>query len=155
MPVGNRRLFAIFSQPILVRWLSGRKQRFAKSKTAFRPASSHLILSLQLHTREAITPNRLSSRVLSRHLISYRRPTFLTYFFSGIREPVRSPRTLMGRLKHIQSLNNKQMKTTRKQNLPAVALVQQARSPCIIRCYWAEQAVLDGTWMPPKVEKVK
>jgi hypothetical protein len=31
MPVGNRRLFAIFSQPILVRWLSGRKQRFAKA----------------------------------------------------------------------------------------------------------------------------
>jgi len=24
-----------------------------------------------------------------------------------------------------------------------------------IRCYWAEQAVLDGTWMPPQVEKVK
>jgi hypothetical protein len=21
-----------------------------------------------------------------------------------------------------------------------------------IRCYWAEQAVLDGTWMPPQVE---
>src|SRR5437867_2437512 len=29
--VGNRLLFAIFSQPILVRWLSGRKQRFAKA----------------------------------------------------------------------------------------------------------------------------
>jgi hypothetical protein len=24
-----------------------------------------------------------------------------------------------------------------------------------IRCYWAEQAVLDGTWMPPQVEKGK
>jgi len=24
-----------------------------------------------------------------------------------------------------------------------------------IRCYWAEPAVLDGTWLPPKVEKVK
>ena len=24
-----------------------------------------------------------------------------------------------------------------------------------IRCYWAEKAVLDGTWMPPQVEKVK
>jgi len=24
-----------------------------------------------------------------------------------------------------------------------------------IRCYWAEQAVLDGTWLPPKVELVK
>ena len=24
-----------------------------------------------------------------------------------------------------------------------------------IRCYWPEQAVLDGTWMPPTVEKVK
>jgi hypothetical protein len=24
-----------------------------------------------------------------------------------------------------------------------------------IRCYWAETAVLDGTWLPPKVEKVK
>jgi hypothetical protein len=24
-----------------------------------------------------------------------------------------------------------------------------------IRCYWSEQAVLDGTWMPPQVEKVK
>jgi hypothetical protein len=24
-----------------------------------------------------------------------------------------------------------------------------------IRCYWAEQAVLDGTWLPPKVEQVK
>jgi hypothetical protein len=24
-----------------------------------------------------------------------------------------------------------------------------------IRCYWAEQSVLDGTWMPPQVEKVK
>jgi hypothetical protein len=24
-----------------------------------------------------------------------------------------------------------------------------------IRCYWAEQAVIDGTWMPPQVEKVK
>jgi len=24
-----------------------------------------------------------------------------------------------------------------------------------IRCYWAEQAVLDGTWQPPQVEKVK
>jgi hypothetical protein len=24
-----------------------------------------------------------------------------------------------------------------------------------IRCYWPEQAVLDGTWMPPQVEKVK
>jgi hypothetical protein len=23
-----------------------------------------------------------------------------------------------------------------------------------IRCYWAEQAVIDGTWMPPQVEKV-
>jgi hypothetical protein len=23
-----------------------------------------------------------------------------------------------------------------------------------IRCYWAEQAILDGTWMPPQVEKV-
>src|SRR6266496_6285816 len=29
--VGNQLLFAIFSQPILVRWLSGRKQRFAKA----------------------------------------------------------------------------------------------------------------------------
>ena len=24
-----------------------------------------------------------------------------------------------------------------------------------LRCYWAEQAILDGTWMPPQVEKVK
>ena len=24
-----------------------------------------------------------------------------------------------------------------------------------IRCYWADPAVLDGTWLPPKVEKVK
>ena len=24
-----------------------------------------------------------------------------------------------------------------------------------IRCYWADKAVLDGTWMPPQVEKVK
>jgi hypothetical protein len=24
-----------------------------------------------------------------------------------------------------------------------------------IRAYWAEQAILDGTWMPPKVEQVK
>jgi hypothetical protein len=24
-----------------------------------------------------------------------------------------------------------------------------------IRCYWSEQAVLDGTWQPPQVEKVK
>jgi hypothetical protein len=24
-----------------------------------------------------------------------------------------------------------------------------------IRCYWAEQAVLDGTWQPPQVEKMK
>ena len=24
-----------------------------------------------------------------------------------------------------------------------------------IRCYWAERAVLEGTWMPPQVEKVK
>jgi hypothetical protein len=24
-----------------------------------------------------------------------------------------------------------------------------------IRCYWPEKAVLDGTWMPPKVEKMK
>jgi hypothetical protein len=24
-----------------------------------------------------------------------------------------------------------------------------------IRCYWSEPAVLDGTWMPPQVEKVK
>ena len=24
-----------------------------------------------------------------------------------------------------------------------------------IRCYWSEQAILDGTWMPPQVEKVK
>ncbi len=24
-----------------------------------------------------------------------------------------------------------------------------------IRCYWAEQAILDGTWMPPQVELVK
>ena len=24
-----------------------------------------------------------------------------------------------------------------------------------IRCYWAEPAILDGTWMPPNVEKVK
>jgi len=24
-----------------------------------------------------------------------------------------------------------------------------------IRCYWAEQSVIDGTWLPPKVEKVK
>jgi hypothetical protein len=24
-----------------------------------------------------------------------------------------------------------------------------------IRCYWSEPAVLDGTWLPPKVEKVK
>jgi len=24
-----------------------------------------------------------------------------------------------------------------------------------LRCYWSEQAILDGTWMPPKVEKVK
>jgi len=24
-----------------------------------------------------------------------------------------------------------------------------------IRCYWAEQAILDGTWLPPQVEKVK
>jgi len=65
----------------------------ARSKTAFRPESSDLILSLQLQTREAITPNSLSSRVLLRHLISYRRITFLTYFFSRIGEPVRGPRT--------------------------------------------------------------
>ena len=24
-----------------------------------------------------------------------------------------------------------------------------------LRCYWAEKAILDGTWMPPQVEKVK
>lgn len=24
-----------------------------------------------------------------------------------------------------------------------------------IRAYWADKAVLDGTWMPPQVEKVK
>ena len=24
-----------------------------------------------------------------------------------------------------------------------------------LRCYWAEQAILDGSWMPPNVEKVK
>ena len=24
-----------------------------------------------------------------------------------------------------------------------------------IRCYWAEQSILDGTWIPPQVEKVK
>jgi hypothetical protein len=24
-----------------------------------------------------------------------------------------------------------------------------------LRCYWAQQPVLDGTWMPPNVEKVK
>jgi hypothetical protein len=48
----------ILARPILVRWLSGRKQRFAKSKTAFRPESSLLILSLQFQTREAITPTR-------------------------------------------------------------------------------------------------
>ena len=24
-----------------------------------------------------------------------------------------------------------------------------------IRCYWAEPAILDGTWMAPQVEKVK
>ena len=24
-----------------------------------------------------------------------------------------------------------------------------------IRCYWAEQSILDGTWMPPQVEKLK
>ena len=23
-----------------------------------------------------------------------------------------------------------------------------------LRCYWAEKAILDGTWMPPQVEKV-
>ena len=56
----------------LVRWLSGGKQRFAKSKTVFRPESSLLVLALQFQIRQAITPNRLSSRVLSRHLISYR-----------------------------------------------------------------------------------
>src|SRR5213076_3036667 len=66
---------------LLVRWLSGRKQRFAKSKTAFRLESSHLILSLQFQTREAITPNRFFSRVLLRPLISTRRLTFLTYLF--------------------------------------------------------------------------
>jgi hypothetical protein len=58
------------------------KQRFAKSKTAFRPESSHPILSLQFPTNEAITPNRLSSCVLLRHLISRRRLTFLTYLFA-------------------------------------------------------------------------
>jgi hypothetical protein len=65
----------------LVRWLSGRKQRFAKSKTAFRRESSNLILSLQFQTCEAITLHRFSSRVLLRHLISYRRLTFSTYLF--------------------------------------------------------------------------
>ena len=34
-------------------------RRFAKSKTAFRPESSLLILALQFQTREPITPNRL------------------------------------------------------------------------------------------------
>jgi hypothetical protein len=53
-------------------------------KTAFRPESSRVILSLQLQTREAITPNRLSSRVLLRHLISYGRLTFLTYLFRAL-----------------------------------------------------------------------
>jgi len=24
-----------------------------------------------------------------------------------------------------------------------------------MRAYWPEQAVLDGTWTPPKIEKVK
>jgi hypothetical protein len=24
-----------------------------------------------------------------------------------------------------------------------------------IRCYWPEQAALDGTWKPPKIEKAK
>ena len=24
-----------------------------------------------------------------------------------------------------------------------------------IRCYWSEPAVLDGSWMPPQVEKVR
>jgi len=60
-----------------------RRPRFAKSKTAFRPESSHLVLSLQFQTRQAITPNRLSSRVLLRHLISDHRLTFLTYLFRG------------------------------------------------------------------------
>ena len=66
----------------LVRWLSGRKQRFAKSKTEFYPESPGLTRPLQFQTREAIALNRVSSRVLLRHSISGRRLTFLTYLFA-------------------------------------------------------------------------
>src|SRR4029077_261583 len=69
------------------RWLSGWKQRFAKTKTTFRPRSSPLILSLQFQSGEAITPNRLSSRVLLSRLISCRRLTFLTYLFRAPQTP--------------------------------------------------------------------
>jgi hypothetical protein len=24
-----------------------------------------------------------------------------------------------------------------------------------IRCYWGEKAILDGSWIPPKIERVK
>ena len=73
---------------------SGSKQRFAKSKTAFYPESARLIRSPQFPTREAITSNRLSSRVLIRHLISRRRLTFLTYLFGAV---VAAPLTIFSR----------------------------------------------------------
>jgi hypothetical protein len=78
----------------LVRWLSGRKQRFAKSKTAFTPESSHLIPPLQFQNREAITSNPFSSSVFLRHLISTRRLTFLTYLFAHKRPAAQPGRQL-------------------------------------------------------------
>jgi hypothetical protein len=69
------------------RWLSGWKQRFAKSKTAFPPESSHLILSLHFQARETITPTRFSSGVLLHHLIARRRLTSLTYLFRAAETP--------------------------------------------------------------------
>jgi hypothetical protein len=36
----------------------------------------------------------------------------------------------------------------------AKAETEEDRAPLYIRAYWAEKAVLDGTWTPPNVEKV-
>jgi hypothetical protein len=54
------------------------------------------------------------------------------------------------------------MKITRTQLPLAAALAcalafttAQAQFSLYIRVYWAEQSVLDGTWMPPQVLMVK
>ena len=76
-----------FSRQIsaMERWLSGRKQRFAKSESHFLQEFARILTTPQSLINKGFAANRLFSRVLTNRPKLGRGLTFLTYlFFAGV-----------------------------------------------------------------------